>query len=334
VSTSHGRGLRVVVAALLGVAVIGFVLANRHDIPDAARALRHVRLAWLAVGIATSLAYLTAYSLARGAALASFGVPMKTRRALLTGLVAHSANIVAKTGGMAAVAVYRDEARRSNHSPSRVVGGVMLTVVLGDLAFAAVLLCSLVVLAANGRFTTGDAIAAGVFAVYLGIVVGAVVAAARSRSAIRQLFAIPARVRRHQPDPTHADELFDAIQQVRRQPRATLPTIAWMLSIEAIGVLLLWECLRAYGQHTGISVPLVGYAISVLFSIIGVLPAGIGFAEASLGAVLVSFSVPGPTAAVVVITYRVLEVWLPLVLGLIVMRRWRRHGAAPAAVIG
>jgi uncharacterized protein (TIRG00374 family) len=332
-TTGRTRATQALVTVLVVAAAAIFVIANRHDVPDAARALRDVHLGWLALGLVTSVVYVVLFSLARHAALASFGVRLPLRRALLTGMVAHALNIVAKTGGMAAAAVYRDEARRTGQSPSRVLGGVMLSVVLGDLAFASVLLISLIVLVADGHFTTGDAMASAVFVVYLAVVVGAVVAAARSRTAIRRLFAVPARIRRREPDPEHADELFDAVQQVRARPVATLPAIGWMLSIEAIGVLLVWECLRAYGQHTGISVPLVGYAISVLFSIIGILPAGIGFAEASLGAVLVSFSVPVAIAAVVVLTYRVLEVWLPLLLGLAVMRHWRRHGADPEILV-
>jgi uncharacterized membrane protein YbhN (UPF0104 family) len=332
-TTIHDPTRRLLVTLVVAGAATIFVVANRHDLPAAARALRDVQPGWLAVASATAVVYLAVYGLARAAALSSFSVALPLRRALLTGLVAHAVNIVAKTGGMGAAAVYREEARRTGRSPARVLGGVMLSVLLGDLAFASVLLVSFAVLVADGRFTTTDAIASVVFAGYLLLVLSAVIAAARSRGAVRWLFALPARVRHRPSDPTHADELFDAVQQLRARPAAALPTMGWMFAIEALGVALLWECLRAYGQRTGLGVPLAGYSISVLFSIVGVLPAGIGFAEASLGAVLVGFSVPVAVAAVVVITYRMFEVWIPLLVGLAVMRHWRRNGASPTPSI-
>jgi uncharacterized protein (TIRG00374 family) len=207
----------------------------------------------------------------------------------------------------------------------------MLCVVLGDAAFAASLIAAIVVLVIDGRFTRGDAVAVGVVAAYFAVVVTVVVAATRSRSAIRTLHALPARLRRREPDHAAADELFDAIQQIRARPASVVPVFGLMLMIELVSISMIWFCLAAYGQPVGIAVPIVGYGVSVLFSLISVLPAGIGFAEASLGAVFVSFGVSGSVAAVVVLTYRTLETWLPLVTGILVARVWRRraHGARP-----
>jgi uncharacterized membrane protein YbhN (UPF0104 family) len=320
------RAVRVVLSLLVVVATAVFLVANRHDIPRSARAVRSADAWWLSVALLLSLALVCAHGLARRAAMGVFGVHLAPARALVAGAVAHSLNIVAKSGGMAGSTVYREEARRSHQPPGLATGGYILAVVLGDASFALVLVASLGVLVSDGRFTAGDAAAAGAFTVYLAILVSAVVASARSRGAIRTLHAIPARLRRREPDHTGADELFDAIQQVRRRPAAVLPALGWMLLLELLGIGIVWSCLASYGQRTSITVPLVGYGISVLFSIIGVLPAGLGFAEASLGAVLVSFEVPGATAAVVVLSYRLFETWLPLALGLVLARRWRREG--------
>lgn len=320
------RAVRAIVALFVAAATVIFLFANRHDIPRSARAVRSANGWWLGVALLLSVTFLCVHGFARRAAVAVFGVHLPIRRALVSGAVAHSLNIVAKSGGMAGSAVYREEARRSGQPPGLATGGYILAVVLGDVSFAFVLLASLGVLVSDGRFTTGDAVATAVFALYLAAVVSAVVASARSRRAIRSLHGLPARILRREPDHTGADELFDAIQQVRRRPVAVLPALGWMVLVELLGILIVWSCLAAYGQHTSIAVPLVGYGMSVLFSIIGVLPAGIGFAEASLGAVLVSFDVPGPTAAVVVLSYRLFETWLPLTAGLVLARGWRREG--------
>jgi uncharacterized protein (TIRG00374 family) len=314
-----------VVALLLAAAVVIFLIVNRRDVPDAFAAVREARLGWLALALLASAAFVTAYGMARRASMLAFDVHLAPRRAVLTGAIAQGLNIVTKSGGMAGAAVYRDEARRAHHSPALVLGGYVLAVVLGDLAFALTLLASLLLLIVDGRFTRVDAIAAGIFGLYFLVTVSAVVAAARSRSAIRRIHAIPARLRRRTPDHESADELFDAVQRLRRRPRAALTAFGWMVAIEALGVAMVWLCLAAYGYRTGLTVAVVGYGISVLFSIVAFLPAGLGFAEASLGAVLVSFDVPGAVAAVVVITYRLLETWISLGVSLFVAWWWRRH---------
>lgn len=334
VSRASGRPrlLAIAVGAVVVGAVVAFLVVNRRDVPDAFRAARHADPWWLVAGLGASAAFIAVYGLARAACIRAFDVVLAPQRAVLTGAVAHSLNIVAKSGGMAGAAVYRAEARRSGRPPALVLGGYMLAVVLGDIAFACTLLASMVLLAVDGRFTRADAIAGAVFTLYFGVTLVAVLAAARSRDAIRRLHALPARLRRRPPDHTPADELFDAVQRLRGRPGAAVRAFGWMLTIEALGVSLVWLCLAAFGHRTGVTVPVVGYGISVLFSIVGFLPAGIGFAEASLGAVLVSFDVPGPVAAVVVITYRLLETWIPLATGLVVAWWWRRHGLDPTTI--
>ncbi len=114
-----------------------------------------------------------------------------------------------------------------------------------------------------------------------------------------------------------ADELFDAAQRLRSGPRSAIRVLFFAFGVEAIGIAQLWCVLRAVGQHPRLVVPVVAYAVSVLFAIVGFLPGGLGFVEAGLGAVLVSFGLTGATAAAAVVLYRVLELWIPLIVGAI-----------------
>jgi uncharacterized protein (TIRG00374 family) len=98
-----------------------------------------------------------------------------------------------------------------------------------------------------------------------------------------------------------------------------LPVFAWLLVVEALNVATVAVALAAYGQHKSIAVSIIAYAVTGLLAIVDPLP--IGLAEASLAAVLVRFNVPGSTAAVVVITQRLLEIWLPVAIGL--ATKWR-----------
>ncbi|MEO8693304.1 MAG: lysylphosphatidylglycerol synthase transmembrane domain-containing protein [Acidimicrobiales bacterium] len=330
-SSGYRRLGRVIAGVVVVALTVAFIAANRGELPNAARAAGHADPWWLGLGVIASATFMVLHASARRVAIATFGVRLTPSRAMLTSAVAQSLNVVAKSGGMAGLAVYRDESRRSGQPTPLVTGGYVLCVVLGDAAFAVTLVGAIAVLVIDGQFTRGDAVAVAVVGAYFAIVATVVVAAARSRSAIRSLHALPARLRRRTPDHTAADELFDAIQQIRTRPASVIPVFCLMLLIELVSISMVWICLAAYGQSVGMTVPIVGYGVSVLFSLISVLPAGIGFAEASLGAVLVSFGLAGSVATVIVLTYRILETWLPLLTGVLVARTWRRRadGATP-----
>src|SRR5581483_5246877 len=111
---------------------------------------------------------------------------------------------------------------------------------------------------------------------------------ARSRTALRALYALPERASRRlrrligRPMPaaagvsTGADDLHAAIGILVHQPRTMLRPALHALLVEVLGVCILWSTLWSFGQHTSIALPLIGYAIATLFAIVWVLPAGIG----------------------------------------------------------
>ncbi len=69
-----------------------------------------------------------------------------------------------------------------------------------------------------------------------------------------------------------ADELHDAVLLLRWSPVAVLPAAVAAGAVEAAGVALLWTVLAAVGAPHSLATAVVGYAISVLFSIVGFLP--------------------------------------------------------------
>jgi uncharacterized membrane protein YbhN (UPF0104 family) len=89
---------------------------------------------------------------------------------------------------------------------------------------------------------------------------------------------------------------------------------------------LVWVSMEAVGIHALPALALVAYAVSVLFTIVGILPAGLATVELSMTAVLVSSGVVASTAAAAVILYRLFELWLPLGVGSLCARRLHMRG--------
>jgi hypothetical protein len=313
----------IVVAAF----AVGFVVANHTELPAAWRTARHADGWWLAAIVALSLAGLVNHSRLHAEAQRAAGVALAAGPALRLSCAAFFLNMVTKSGGMAGMAPFVADARRRGRGRGPTVAGYVLASVLGELAFALTLAVALVVVASDGRLTRGELVAGAAFTALLTVRLATVVAALRSRAAVRRVYGWPRRiaatVRRRPPAPADheaADELHDALHLLRRRPRALAPAVVHALLVEVLGIAMLAAALAAVHSPHGVGEALVAYAVSVLFAIVGFLPGGLGFVEASLGAVLVSFGSPVAEATATVALYRIGELWLPLALGAVAAR--------------
>ena len=126
--------------------------------------------------------------------------------------------------------------------------------------------------------------------------------------------------RLHREGYAASDELFEAVSLVRSRTRAAMPAVMHSLLVEVLGIAELWCVLGALGVRSSLTVPLIAYAVSVLFTIVGFLPGGIGFVEVGLGTILVSSGLARTSAVAAVVLYRVFEFWLPLLGGLLASR--------------
>jgi uncharacterized protein (TIRG00374 family) len=306
---------------LILIVAAALLFASRHELPAAWSALRQARRRWLVIGVAVSVGIMVAFSLARKYALAAFGIAVSTGSAIGLGFTAHALNTLGKSGGMAGAVVYRRHARQRGLPVGVVTAAYVLSAVLVNIAFGCVMLVALALLVVNGGLSVAVIVAAVIFVLYLAGVLGVFFAATRSQRTLRWLYSLPHRLLRSdtrheaskQANRQAADELHVALNTVKTRPRAVFPVLFWLLIVEALNITTVAVALAAYGQHKSIALSIIAYAVSGLFTIIDPLP--VGLADASLAAVLIQYDVPGAIAAVVVVTQRVIEIWLPLAIG-------------------
>lgn len=337
---TDGRGAarwRWVAYAVVVGFVATFLVANRSELPGAWRAARGADPAWLAVAGLAAVAWVLDHAAMHTATQWAVGLPARPAPLVPVVLGSTFLNTVTKSGGMAGVVLFTADGRRRGLARGPVVAAYVLASVVSEIGFALVLVAALVVVWADGRLSGAEVAASIAFAAYLVVRLGVVVTAARSRAAVRRLYALPGRVtarvrRRPAPavDHTAADELADAAALLRSSPARCLPALAFAVALELVGVAMLWAVLEALGARPSVAVPFVAYAVSVLFVIVGVLPGGLGLVEVSMGAVLTSFGVPVARATAAVAVYRIFELWLPIGIGALAAHRVRRGAAVPA----
>ena len=77
----------------------------------------------------------------------------------------------------------------------------------------------------------------------------------------------------------------------------------------------LWVFLRAFGAHVDPIDTLVAYGLANILAVIPITPSGLGVVEITVIAVLKGFGVPGGVAAAGVLTWRLVNFWLPIPFG-------------------
>ena len=77
----------------------------------------------------------------------------------------------------------------------------------------------------------------------------------------------------------------------------------------------LWVFLLAFGAHVDPIDTLVAYGLANILAVIPITPSGLGVVEITVIAILKTFGVPGDVAAAGVLTWRLVNFWLPIPFG-------------------
>ena len=316
---------------LLILLVVVLVAGNRSTFAAGWRAARGADPRWMVVTTLLLVLWFVNLGALHAATQRAAGLSPALRRIVPLAVASNFLNLVVMSAGLAGAAVFVADAKRRGKASGPVLAGYALAALVTEVGFAVVLGAALAVAAVSGRLTSPEIIASVVFAGYLAIRVALMAAAARSRSAVRRLYAGPARWRawlRRRPhialeDHRAADDLHEAMALVRRRSSALGPAFVHGILVEVIAMAMLWTVMAAVGAQGGASAPVIAYAVAGLFAIVGFMPAGLGFVELSMAAVFLSFGIPGATAGAAVAIYRLFELWIPVALGAAVARRVR-----------
>jgi uncharacterized protein (TIRG00374 family) len=91
---------------------------------------------------------------------------------------------------------------------------------------------------------------------------------------------------------------------------ATWATLNWLLDAAS-----LWLFLAAFGYRVGLDGLVISYGLANVFAAIPLTPGGLGVIETVLTATLVGFGTPRGIALLGVVSWRILNFWLPIPLG-------------------
>ena len=265
----------------------------------------------------------------------------------MTGVAASSyaTNKVVKSGGTAGLVPFLAHADREGQCRARVVAAYVSTKLAETVSLCALITVAVAASAATGGLH-GTALFGAIASAGYALVVGIGVVLLASRRSVIEALARTGRRAADQcrraigrpvtaPGPSAAaSELADALGRLRRDPRAAVPLVLTAIGGKLLGFAGLLLVFSGLGVHLGVATALLVYTLTLMASLVGPLPGGIGVADASLGALLVANGVSAPQAAAAVVAFRLLDLWLPLLAGGIAWSmHWRRARRSASAIV-
>ena len=326
----HGRW--VTVAVLFGVAILGF-LVTRSDIRQLRETARGVDPVLLLLPVlATIGSYVTMARSYQGiAAAAGYRVPFLPM--LRITLVANTANYLVAAGGLSGFALRMYLfVRRGIPGGSAVLISLVQTLIT-NLTLLLFVIAGFVLLLVSHMLVGRDlVIAAVLLAVFSLIVLLATLLILRRAWRRRVLFFVtaamhaawtrmlPARAPRRMQMLRFQHRLNDGLNFLLNRPHEMLAPTGYILLDWVCTLLVLYTAFVAIGHPVSASYVIAGFAIGMFFSIVSLVPAGLGVLEGSMAAVFASLDVPLEQAVVAVLIFRAAYYGLPLLASLVLAR--------------
>ena len=326
-----------ILGGVLALAAAWFVVAHADGFLPAIGQVAGLGPAALPIGLAIVVVGVLNRALQAHASFRLVELPARFGAMLHLSATSYATNKVVKSAGTAGLVPYLAHADRAGQCRAR-VSAAYLAAKLAE----TVSLCCLIGLAVAAGAATGGlhgaalwgAIASAVYALVVGTALVLVagrrtLVEAIANRARRMAYVLRSRFRRPHPKPGGAcagHELSSAMERLRADPRAAVPLLGTAFAGKLLGCAGLFMVLTGLGIHLGVATTLLVYTLTLMAALVGPIPGGIGIADASLGALLVANGVPGPSAAAAVIAFRLLDLWLPLLVGAAAgVRRYQKN---------
>ncbi len=309
--------LRPIQIVLAGAVVYFFVLPLVPGFRDAVNDLNKIEPAYLYVGIGLQAASLLAYSLLTKAALGESGQHISTLRLYRIQLSTKAlGNIV--PGGSAASSTLGYKlitmcgAKGTDAAFALATAGIGSAVVLNLILWFG-LIVSIPIRGVNPVYGTAAVIGVILMTFAAFLIFGLVEGQGRSERLVRTI------ARRLRFDEHHAAEVLahlgQRIEEMYRDKQLLKRVVGWATVNWALDAVSLYVFLRAFGGNVAIDGLIVAFGIANVFSVVPITPGGLGIVEGIYIPMLVGFGLGRRTATVGIISYRVGQYWLPILIG-------------------
>ncbi len=337
--------MRKIILLVLGLLALAYIVFSLAELQNILATLQQSNPLYLLAAIAVEAVVLVASTATFRSLYGLVGLDESRWRMFLMVTSGTFVNVVVPSGGVGAMAVFMDVARRRGQPTGRVMLTGVLYLVCEYTSLLAALTAGFVVLLQHGRLDVTEIGAAGVLLLLAACIGAVLLVGYRSARKLGNLLAWLSRgVNRVLRPVMHRDVLsisaayafaaemgegFDTLKSNRNQIvlPLTLAVINKLLLMLVLGLSFL-----ALGVPFDPGTVVAGFSIGHLFFYVSPTPSGVGFVDSILPVALNSLSIPFSQAVLVVLVYRLVTFWLPLGSGAVAFRHLQRMLGSDASI--
>ncbi len=305
---------------IFAIIIYFFVLPLIPGFGKAFSELAKVRPSLLVLGLGLELAALFAYSLLTHAALGDSRHSISIWRLFRIQLSTKSVSEVLPAGSAASSAL-GFKLLTSSGVPGPDAGFALATAGLGsavvlNLILWVGLIASIPGQGVNAAYGSAALVGVILMLVATGLVVGLIDGQGRAERSIKWI----ATKLRMNPD-NAADvlrQLGFRLQGLAREPGLKERVFAWALLNWLLDMAALWVFLLAFDAEIDLRNLIVAFGLANIMAVVPITPGGLGIVEGIYIPTLVGFGLTRSVATVGVLSYRIAQYWMPLIVGAIV----------------
>jgi len=332
-ANSNNR-LRQIALILLFFGFTLLVVSRFTKLNNLVQTLTQGSLPWVMAGIIIHVLYFVFYAVLYQRGFATVEVDTQTTRLLPVMFATMFVNAVIPTAGVAGNALFINHIVKRDQSGARGVVGLFL-VLLADLGtLVPFLLFGLVQLKKLGELGAYATLSGSVYIIYIGILIGALVLSGSNPSLLEsilvwlrqvvnrigKLFKRPNLLDENWPS-RNTTELKLGSNAIRKHPKRLTLTLLWAVFLHIVNLVGLYAFFLAFNQPIDVGGLIAGFSLGIVFFVITVIPQGIGATEGIMALVYTSIGVPAAKAVAIVLIFRGVNYWLPVLVGLISIQK-------------
>ena len=305
---------------IFAIIIYFFVLPLIPGFGKAFSELSKVRPSLLVLGLGLEMAALFAYSLLTHTALGDSRHSISIWRLFRIQLSTKSVSNVLPAGSAASSAL-GFKLLTSSGVPGPDAGFALATAGLGsavvlNLILWVGLIASIPGQGVNAAYGSAALVGVILMLVATGLVVGLIDGQGRAERSIKWI-ATKLRM-----DPDNAADVLRQLgfrlQGLAREPGLKERVFVWALLNWVLDMAALWVFLLAFGADIDLRGLIVAFGLANIMAVVPITPGGLGIVEGIFIPTLVGFGLTRSIATVGVLSYRIAQYWMPLIVGAIV----------------
>lgn len=311
------RVRRVVLLLISAFVVIHFLVPQIAGVHRALYRLGQVKVLWLLIAVALELASILAYTMLTRAVLLHskpprFDVLLRTQLSTLA--VNHVVPGGAAAGGALGYRLLTEAGVSGTDAAFALATQSAGSAVVLNLLLWIGLVVSIPLHGYNPLYGTAGLLGALLIAAFAAVVV---LLMRGEERAVKLLRAVAARLPMLDPDRVVAvtRRLADRLRKLVADRALIGGAVGWAAANWLLDAASLWVFVGAFGHWVRFDDLIVAYGLANVLAVVPITPSGLGVVEFVLTSTLVGFGTPRDIALLGVITYRVLNFWLPIPVG-------------------